>query len=169
MNAEVRAARKKPVEVTYMVWPGGAENATPVIDWILRGAGTARYHELRTHDTSEEVATGEVRSFERPDPVPEHLAIDTLEGTMRAMPGDVIIRGVKGEFYPCKPDVFAATYDRAGEPVTASAAVKVVIIPEGEPFDGPVLGRIAITAPPEHVDEVQGILARALNPEKPSA
>jgi len=41
------------------------------------------------------------------------LAIDTLEGTMRADPGDYIIRGVKGEFYPCKPDIFAATYDLA--------------------------------------------------------
>lgn len=39
------------------------------------------------------------------------ILIDTLEGTMRADPGDWIIRGVKGEFYPCKPDIFAATYE----------------------------------------------------------
>jgi hypothetical protein len=39
------------------------------------------------------------------------VAIDTLEGQMTAEPGDWIIKGVKGEFYPCKPDVFAATYD----------------------------------------------------------
>jgi hypothetical protein len=32
---------------------------------------------------------------------------------MTAMPGDYIIRGVKGEFYPCKPDIFAATYEPA--------------------------------------------------------
>lgn len=38
--------------------------------------------------------------------------IFTLEGTMEASPGDWIIRGVAGEFYPCKPDIFAATYDR---------------------------------------------------------
>jgi hypothetical protein len=37
--------------------------------------------------------------------------IITLEGTMTAQPGDWIIRGVKGEFYPCKPDIFAATYE----------------------------------------------------------
>ena len=37
--------------------------------------------------------------------------ITTLEGTMVAKPGDWIIRGVKGEFYPCKPDIFAATYE----------------------------------------------------------
>jgi hypothetical protein len=41
------------------------------------------------------------------------LYIDTLEGTMTASEGDFIIKGVKGEFYPCKPDIFAATYDPA--------------------------------------------------------
>jgi len=37
--------------------------------------------------------------------------IKTLEGVMQASPGDWIIRGVKGEIYPCKPDIFAATYE----------------------------------------------------------
>lgn len=37
--------------------------------------------------------------------------IHTLEGEMTASPGDWIIRGVKGEFYPCKPDVFTQTYE----------------------------------------------------------
>jgi len=37
--------------------------------------------------------------------------IFTLEGVMRADPGDWIIRGVKGELYPCKPDIFEATYE----------------------------------------------------------
>lgn len=37
--------------------------------------------------------------------------ISTLEGEMRCAPADWIIKGVKGEFYPCKPDVFAQTYD----------------------------------------------------------
>lgn len=41
------------------------------------------------------------------------INIKTLEGTMLAMPGDWIITGVKGEVYPCKPDIFAATYDPA--------------------------------------------------------
>lgn len=39
------------------------------------------------------------------------LRIKTLEGTMTADPGDWIIKGVKGEVYPCKPDIFAATYE----------------------------------------------------------
>lgn len=42
------------------------------------------------------------------------ILIDTLEGQMRADPGDWIIKGVKGEFYPCKPDIFEATYEVAG-------------------------------------------------------
>ena len=41
------------------------------------------------------------------------LEIETLEGVMTAQVGDWIIRGVKGEFYPCKPDIFAATYEAA--------------------------------------------------------
>ena len=43
------------------------------------------------------------------------LVIETLEGVMRADPGDWIITGVKGEKYPCKPDIFEATYDKVDE------------------------------------------------------
>lgn len=39
------------------------------------------------------------------------ITIPTLEGDHKADVGDVIIKGVKGEFYPCKPDIFAATYE----------------------------------------------------------
>lgn len=41
------------------------------------------------------------------------IKINTLEGTMIANVGDYIIKGVKGEFYPCKPDIFEATYELA--------------------------------------------------------
>ena len=41
----------------------------------------------------------------------EYIIIKTLEGDMRCYIGDYIIKGVKGEFYPCKPDIFKATYD----------------------------------------------------------
>lgn len=41
----------------------------------------------------------------------DELFIKTLEGTHKATAGDYIIKGVKGEFYPCKPDIFAQTYD----------------------------------------------------------
>ena len=40
-----------------------------------------------------------------------YLIIPTLEGDMKALPGDWIIKGVKGEYYPCKPDVFEQTYE----------------------------------------------------------
>ena len=45
------------------------------------------------------------------DPKGKHLVIETLEGNHRADPCDWIIEGVKGEFYPCKPDIFSATYE----------------------------------------------------------
>ena len=41
------------------------------------------------------------------------IIIKTLEGDMLASVGDYIIKGVKGEFYPCKPDVFEQTYEKA--------------------------------------------------------
>lgn len=40
------------------------------------------------------------------------IHIPTLEGTMEASIGDWIIKGVQGEFYPCKPDIFEATYEQ---------------------------------------------------------
>lgn len=65
------------------------------------------------------------QTFDLPHPNPEHITgvvydpvqrcafIKTLEGTMRADFGDWIITGVKGEHYPCKPNIFAATYEPA--------------------------------------------------------
>ena len=43
------------------------------------------------------------------------ILISTLEGEMLANSGDWVIRGVQGEFYPCKPEIFAATYEFADE------------------------------------------------------
>lgn len=43
------------------------------------------------------------------------LHIETWEGIMHASKGDWIIRGIQGEFYPCKPDIFEATYERVDE------------------------------------------------------
>lgn len=45
------------------------------------------------------------------------IPIETLEGTMKASVGDYIIKGVNGEFYPCKPDIFEKTYDCVGTPI----------------------------------------------------
>lgn len=42
------------------------------------------------------------------------LEIETLEGTAQAVPGYWIVKGVQGGFYPCKPDIFAQTYEEVG-------------------------------------------------------
>ena len=67
-----------------------------------------------TLDSSKDVfdfAKGKVRH----DLLPRStdLRIETLEGTMRVSIGDYIIKGVQGEFYPCKPDIFEQTYEEA--------------------------------------------------------
>lgn len=53
------------------------------------------------------------------------LLIKTLEGEMMADPGDWIIKGIKGELYPCKPDIFAATYEPVDTPPDLEAARKL--------------------------------------------
>jgi hypothetical protein len=57
---------------------------------------------------------------------PGTITIPTLEGDMTASPGDWIIRGVAGEFYPCKPDIFDATY----EPVEVEQSGRTVTDPQ---------------------------------------
>lgn len=96
--------RKKPVVIEAVQWTGGPEAATPIIQWFLDNSDRcARYHEaMMNPDTT------------------ETIHIDTLEGVMGAMPGDWIIRGVAGEFYPCKPDIFEATYTAAEEAETCT-------------------------------------------------
>jgi hypothetical protein len=79
--------RKRPVEIEAIQYTG--DNYFQVWDWALQKNG-AKVAEMGFADT---------------------LVIMTLEGTMRASPGDWIIKGVDGEFYPCKPDIFAKTYD----------------------------------------------------------
>lgn len=95
--------RKKPVEIEAMQWDGTAKGAGPIIDWILAsGSRSARYHE------PDERSDCGAKAYD-----PPRIAIDTLEGVITASPGDYIIRGVQAEHYPCKPDIFAATYERA--------------------------------------------------------
>lgn len=45
------------------------------------------------------------------EPIDNEYYIKTLEGNMKVSKGDYIIKGVNGEFYPCKPDIFEKTYD----------------------------------------------------------
>jgi hypothetical protein len=54
------------------------------------------------------------KPFYDPDGTVSGLSIYTLEGRMKAEFGDWVIKGVQGEFYPCKPDIFDATYEPVG-------------------------------------------------------
>ena len=80
--------RKKPVVIEARRYDGS--NSNVIIDWV--GAGRELAPDAYTEGTE--------------------LYIATLEGAMHASVGDYIIRGVQGEFYPCKPDIFEATYER---------------------------------------------------------
>lgn len=75
--------RKKPVEVEAIQFDGGEDSWREITDWA--------------NEVWFRVQGG--------------LEIITLEGRMLAAPGDWVIRGVAGEFYPCKPDIFEATYE----------------------------------------------------------
>lgn len=82
--------RKRPIEIE--AWHNTREPPQPVPEWLKDaiGTGTVRYN------------------IDRWGP---WLTIQTREGLMRADYGDWIIRGIEGELYPCKPDIFAATYE----------------------------------------------------------
>ncbi|NHP15290.1 hypothetical protein G8767_17185 [Rhodococcus sp. IC4_135] len=99
--------RKKPVEIQAVQWDGTAEGATPIINWIDENGHTANWDEPH-HEILVEMPDGTQMGCPASN---GGLFINTLEGRLTASPGDWIIRGVQGEFYPCKPDIFAQTYD----------------------------------------------------------
>jgi hypothetical protein len=75
--------RKKPVIIEAMQFDGSDKSALEICFW----SGMSSLFDEGT------------------------LKIETLEGTLTASPGDWIIKGIKGEFYPCKPDIFESTYE----------------------------------------------------------
>lgn len=87
--------RKKPVEIEAKSY--GGDGARPTTGWATL-AEWCGGRLIRSDDGS-----GRVYG----------IAIDTLEGVMIAGPDDYIVRGVQGEFYPVKPDIFKATYEVA--------------------------------------------------------
>ena len=106
--------RKKPVAIEAMQLPerypdgedpasdGYARNlqAAKVIDWLRA--------ELPSFEPLAEDVPARGWAI---DPATGFILIATLEGVMQAKPGDYIIRGVAGEFYPCKPSIFRQTYE----------------------------------------------------------
>lgn len=81
--SKAKPYRKKPVVIEAVLWDGKNDTASFIQEW-----------------SGNKVECGNGL-----------LDIHTLEGTMRATEGDYIIKGVQGEFYPCKPDIFEATYE----------------------------------------------------------
>jgi hypothetical protein len=93
--------RKKPVEIEAMRFIGNTAETMAVYHWIENNT-------LGSFDPLGDVPASGVSI----DPATGQMLIATLEGVMSAKLGDWIIRGVHGEFYPCKPDIFDATYER---------------------------------------------------------
>ena len=92
--------RKKPVVIEAVKWTG--ENIEEALKFIQDGKPDF------THLPSDGV---HIVPGVGHTPVDGKLYIPTLEGQITASPGDWIIKGVKGEFYPCKPDIFEQTYE----------------------------------------------------------
>jgi len=84
--------RKKPVVIDALLWTG--ENVSDILVFGNSGPGPLWGDDFKINNQ-----TGLLEIF-------------TLEGTMKASPGDWIIRGIHGEFYPCKPDIFEKTYEK---------------------------------------------------------
>lgn len=114
MNAQ--KFRKKPVEIEAVPLPVWGEP-----NWY-DGDSKAVFDSVRYVDkciaiaewcggVSHMMVVDEEYAFDGAAIPGPHMTIPTLEGEMIARPGDWIIRGVKGEFYPCKPDIFTATHD----------------------------------------------------------
>ncbi len=97
--------RKKPVVIEARQLAGTSAEVLDVYQWIERN----------TQGSFDPLAAEVPASGVSIDPATGFVLIATLEGVMQAKPEDWIIRGVQGEFYPCKPDVFAATYEPADE------------------------------------------------------
>lgn len=99
---QAKQYRKKPVIISAVkVWKnmGGLDN-----DW--NHPGTRGDMPQWLIDAYENKEKGKGILF-----LPDGVEIITLEGIMKADIGDYIIKGVQGELYPCKPDIFAATYE----------------------------------------------------------
>ena len=112
--SEVKRYRKKPVVVEAIQW---FKNGDHPLDKVRRPFED-------TGKVPEEDREGEiVRYYRHPSvfgasgcrqcraSMHDHGWIDTLEGGHNVCPGDFIITGIEGEFYPCKPDIFAAIYE----------------------------------------------------------
>lgn len=93
--------RKKPVVIEAVQYDGTPNRNRAIIDWT-RGTQTEAFLDTAVRNCSPEHPDG----FDYPV-----LKITTLEGDHLVSPGDWVIRGVAGEHYACKPEIFSATYE----------------------------------------------------------
>ncbi len=94
---EPKQYRKKPVVIEAMHFTRGS---TPGVGYeIAQWCGGRFNTDVKPSDYTD---------------VRYSISIPTLEGVMTADEGDYVIKGVAGEFYPCKPDIFEATYEAVG-------------------------------------------------------
>lgn len=99
-----RKFTKRPVTVEAMRWNG--ENATEIANWAQGGwKGRTEFDNRAGGMWLKQIVVDEEQML-----CLWRLVIPTLEGDHEAMPGDWIIKGIAGEFYPCKPAIFEATY-----------------------------------------------------------
>lgn len=92
--------RKKPVVVEAWQWDGNfLEDCKDVPQWLYEAEERGDVEAYADWYNAEE-------SF---------MEIETLEGTHIAKPGDYIIKGIQGELYPCKPDIFEQTYEEVAD------------------------------------------------------
>jgi hypothetical protein len=93
----IQQFKKKPVVIEAVQWTGN--NLQEVLEFTGKHPNFDKW--FSSFEEYERHVRHDGQSFH----------VITLEGTMRAAPNDWIIKGVNGEFYPCKPDIFEKTYD----------------------------------------------------------
>ena len=93
--------RKKPVVIETVKFDSTHRSIKEMYEFV-HGPNSIVLKSSMDHDKFDDYADSLIRSG---------FDIKTLEGTMKARPGDWIIKGVNGEFYPCKPDIFEKTYE----------------------------------------------------------
>lgn len=105
----IKKYKKKPVIIEAMQLIGSSSDFHAVYQWVESHVGSTKPPQDYSED---EPYPGQGVTI---DPATGCMLVWTLEGVMTAKPGDYIIRGIQGEFYPCKPDIFADSYEEVIE------------------------------------------------------
>ncbi|SFD13151.1 hypothetical protein [Streptomyces aidingensis] len=141
--------RKKPVEIEAIHFDGSNASVLAVMHFVNAGHGT---REIKIHAAE--------------DPAKTHITIPTLEGDMRATAGDWIVRGVKGELYPVKPDIFEATYEAATGPDPAGHGPLWRLLDwsfwgagMGDTFREPLADAMLAAIPAETIAQAEAVMA----------